>query len=112
MGIHSEFRISRSARKCPIRDDPAAGDQGSGAEGLQGSDGLGDEGGLLFDDGVVDGGAEALVEDLDAEQFGAGAGAVLVGAGDGDVEGQDLVGEPGESGLRIRNFYRGPPPGS
>lgn len=50
---------------------------------------------MLFDDGVIDGSAEAFVEDLDAEEFGTGGGAVFVGAGDGDVEGQDLVGIPG-----------------
>lgn len=86
----------------------AAGDQHGVAESLQGSNGLGDEGGLLFDDGVIDGGAETFVEDLDAEQFGTGAGAVLIGAGDGDIEGQDLIGEPG-SGWGSRTFYRGPP---
>ncbi len=57
--------------------------------------GAGDEGGLLLEDGVVDRGAETFVEDLDAEQLGRGGGAVLVGGGDGDVEGQDLVGVPG-----------------
>ena len=61
-------------------------------------DRAGDEGRLLLDDGVVDRGAEAFVEDLDAEQLGRGGGAVLVGAGDGDVEGQDLVGVPGLGG--------------
>jgi hypothetical protein len=78
--------------------DLAAGDHGRVAEGLQRGDGLGDKGGLLFDDGVIDRGAEALVEDLDPEQFGRRSGAVLVGAGNGDIEGQDLIGEPGESG--------------
>ncbi len=69
-------------------------DQSGFAHGLQGSDGTGDEGGLLFEDGVVDGEAEAFVEDFYAEQFGTGGGAVLVGHGAGDVEGQDLVGPP------------------
>lgn len=89
--------------------DLAAGNQHGVAESLQGSDGLGDEGGLLFDDGVIDGGAETFVEDLDAEQFGTGSGAVLIGAGDGDIEGQDLIGEPGSGKLGSRTFYRGRP---
>lgn len=35
--------------------------------------------GLLFDDGVIDRGAEAFVEDFDAVELGTGAGPVLVG---------------------------------
>ena len=62
---------------------------------LRSVDRAGNEGRLLLDDGVIDGSAEAFVEDFDAEQFGRGGGAVFVGAGDGDVEGQDLVGVPG-----------------
>jgi len=85
-----------------------SGDQGGVAQGLQGSDGLGHERGLLLDDGVIDGSAETLVEDLDPEQFGRSSGAVLVGAGDGDIKGQDLVGEPGESELS-NIFLLGPP---
>ena len=81
-----------------------SGDQDGVADGLQRGDRLGDEGGLLFDDGVVDGGAEAFVEDLDAEQFGRGGGSVLVGAGDGDVEGEDLVGIAGTA----RSFWGRP----
>ncbi len=50
---------------------------------------------------IIDGGAETFVEDLDAEQFGRDGGAVLVGSRDGDVEGQDLVTEPGQSGLLL-----------
>lgn len=50
---------------------------------------------LLLDDGVIDGSAKAFVQDLDAEQFGRGGRAILVGSGDGDIEGQDLIGEPG-----------------
>ena len=57
----------------------SASDQGGVAHGLQRGDGLGHEGGLLFDDGIVDGSAEAFVEDFHAEQFGRGAGPVLVG---------------------------------
>ena len=74
-----------------------SGDHLGGADGLQRGDGLGHEGRLLFDDGVIDGSAEAFVEDFDAEQFGGSGGAVFVGAGDGDIEGQDLVGIPGKS---------------
>lgn len=74
----------------------ASGDHRRVAHGLERRDGLGDESGLLFDDSVIDGGAEALVEDFDAEQLGAGGGSVLIGAGDGDVEGQapELLGGP------------------
>jgi hypothetical protein len=62
---------------------------------------------MLFDDGVIDGSAEAFVEDFDAEQFGPGGGSVFVGGGDGDVKGQDLISEPGESRLGIKNFLWG-----
>ena len=48
---------------------------------------------------VVDRGAKAFVQDLDAEQFGRGGSPVLVGGGDGDVEGQALVAVPGKSGF-------------
>ena len=51
--------------------------------------------GLHLGHGVVDRGSEAFVQDLDAEQLGRGGRSVFVGAGDGDVEGQDLVGVPG-----------------
>lgn len=74
-------------------------EQGGAADRLQRLDRAGDEGRLLLDDGVVDRGAEAFVEDLDPEELGTGGGAVLVGAGDGDVEGQDLVGVPGQGGF-------------
>jgi hypothetical protein len=57
----------------------------------------GDERGLLLEDGVIDRRAEAFVEDLDAEQFGGSGSAIFVGGGDGDVEGQALVGVPGKS---------------
>ena len=79
--------------------DLATRNQGRGADGLQRGDGLGHERCLLFDDGVIDGSAEAFVEDFDAEEFGTGGGAVFVGGGDGDIKGQDLISEPGESGL-------------
>jgi len=59
----------------------------------------GDEGRLHLKHGVIDGGAEAFVEDLDAEQLAAGGGAVFVGCGHGDVKGQSLVGVPGQSGF-------------
>ena len=44
---------------------------------------------------VIDRNAHTLVEDLQAEDLGRAHGAVLVGAGERDVEGQDLVGVPG-----------------
>ena len=59
---------------------------------LHGFDGAGDEGGRAFGDGVVDADSRSFVEDLDAEDLGRAHGAVFVGAGEGDVEGQDLVG--------------------
>ena len=67
------------------------------SDGLQGQDGAGDERGLLLEDRVINGGAEAFIEDLDPEQLRRGGGAVFVGGGDGDVEGQALIGVPGES---------------
>jgi len=63
--------------------------------GHQGLDGAGDEGGLLFRDRVVDGDAEAFVEDFDAEDLGGLGLALFVVGHQGDVEGQDLVGVPG-----------------
>ena len=44
----------------------------------------------------VDRRAEAFVQDLHAEDLAAGGGAILVGRGQGDVEGQDLVAVPGQ----------------
>ena len=63
--------------------------------GLERGDGAGDEGRLHLADRVVDTHAVALVQDLDPEQLRRGGGAVLVGRGQGDVKGQDLVGVPG-----------------
>ena len=80
-------------------DDRLAGIDLGGAAGLERRDSLGHKRCLLLDDGVVDGSAEALVEDLNAVELGRGAGAVLVGRGDGDIEGQDLIGEPGQRGF-------------
>jgi hypothetical protein len=51
--------------------------------------------GLLLEHGIIDREAEALVQDLDSEQFGRGGGAILVGAGAGDVKGRHLIGVPG-----------------
>jgi len=84
-----------------------AGDQGRGSDRLQGLDGAGHEGGLLFEHAVVDRKAEAFVQDFDAEEFRRGGGAVLVGHGAGDVEGQDLIGIPGQGGF-FESFL-GPP---
>ena len=61
-----------------------------------GLDVAGDEGGLHLGDRVVDRHAAAFVQDLDPEDLHAGGGAVFVGAGQGDVEGEDLVGVPGQ----------------
>ena len=62
-----------------------------GLHGLHGLDGAGDEGGLSFRDRVVHRDAGTFIQDLDAEDLAAGHGAVFVGPGEGDVEGQDLV---------------------
>jgi hypothetical protein len=88
----------------------ASGDQGRRAHGLERRDGLGDKRRLLLDDGVIDRRAETFVQDFYAEQFGGGGGAVLVGAGDGDIEGQDLIAEPGEGGFFFIFFIGGAPP--
>ena len=69
------------------------------SDGLQRQDGAGDEGRLLLEHRVVDRGAKAFVQDLDAEELGRGGGSVFVGGGDGDVEGQALVVVPGKSRL-------------
>lgn len=45
-------------------------------------------------DGVVDRNARSFVQDLAAEDLGAGQRAVFVRGGEGDVEGQDLVRVP------------------
>ena len=50
---------------------------------------------LHLGDGVVDGDAHTLVEELEAEDLGCAHGAVLICAGERDVEGQHLVGVPG-----------------
>ena len=65
--------------------------QRSPSDGLERRDRAGDESRLLLKHGVVDRGAKAFVEDLDAEQLGGGGGAVFVGRGQGDIKGQDLV---------------------
>jgi hypothetical protein len=46
------------------------------------------KGRLHLAEGVVDGGAPAFVEDLDAEDLGCRHGTVFVGTGDGDIEGR------------------------
>lgn len=91
-----------------------AANQRSRAYGLQRRDVAGDKRPLLLDDGVIDRGAKAFVEDFYAEEFGAGGGAVLVGAGQGDIEGQGLIGIPGKSGflsslfITARRAFLGP----
>lgn len=50
---------------------------------------------------VIDGDAHALVQDLEAVELGRAHGAILVGAGERDVEGQHLVGVPGRRELRV-----------
>ena len=59
----------------------------------------GHERGLHLEHGVIDRRPEAFVQDLDPKQFRRGGGAVFVGGGHGDVEGQGLVGIPGQGGL-------------
>ena len=104
----SSFRAGGERREELANPDHglASRDHGRVAHGLQRGDGLGHKRRLLFDDGVIDGSAEAFVEDFDAVEFGGGGGAIFVGGGDGDVKGQDLISEPGESGL-TRSFSRG-----
>jgi hypothetical protein len=55
----------------------------------------GDEGRLHLLDRVIDGHAGTFVQDLDAEDLHRGRRAHFVGAAEGDVEGQDLIGVPG-----------------
>ena len=82
--------------------------QGRASNRLERRDRAGDKGRLHLEHGVIDGGAEAFVQDLDAEQLAAGGGAVFVGRGHGDVEGQDLVGVPGQGGfLEALDFGQG-----
>jgi hypothetical protein len=57
-------------------------------------DGACDERGLLFADCIVDGDAGTFVENFYAEDLGRAHGTVFVGAGEGDVEGQDLIRVP------------------
>lgn len=62
----------------------------------------GNEGGLHLGDGVVDRYAGTFVQDFDAVDAHASGGADFVGAGQGDIEGQDLIREPGRS-----QFFQG-----
>ena len=64
-------------------------------DGLPGLDEAGDEGCLHLGHGIVDRHAGAFVQDLDAEDLHGRGCALFVGAGQGDVERQDLVGVPG-----------------
>ncbi len=84
------FSSGRRKRPSPATNGAAPGR----LHRLHRLDGAGDEGGLHFADRIVDGNALAFVEDLDAEDLGRAHGAVLVGAGEGDVEGQDLIAVP------------------
>jgi len=72
-------------------------DQVGASDGLEGQDGAGDKGRLLLEHRVVDRRAKTFVQDLDAKQFRRGGGPVFVGGGDRDIEGQALVGVPGQS---------------
>ena len=80
------IRPSRTREGCCARQDEETW------YSLHGFDGAGDEGGRAFGDGVVDADSRSFVEDLDAEDLGGAHRAVFVGAGERDVEGQDLVG--------------------
>jgi len=57
---------------------------------------MGDKGGLRLGDSVVERDAGAFIEDLDAQDLRSAHGPVLVGAGEGDVEGQHLVAVAGQ----------------
>jgi hypothetical protein len=67
--------------------------------GLPGLDEAGHEAGLHLGDRVIDRHAGAFIEDLDAGDLHGAGSALFVGAGQGDIEGQDLVGVPGRSFL-------------
>jgi len=67
--------------------------------GLPGLDRAGHEGCLHLGHGIVDGDSRAFVQDLDPVDLHRRAGAVLAGAGQGDVEGQDLIAVPGTGHL-------------
>ena len=54
-------------------------------------------------DHVIDRHALTFVEDLNAEDLGRAHRAVLVGAGERDVEGQDLVAIPGGRQFLVRS---------
>jgi hypothetical protein len=70
-----------------------------GADRLERRDRAGDEGRLHLKHRVIDGRSEAFVQDLHSEQFRRSGGAIFVGRGDRDIEGQSLVGVPGQSGF-------------
>ncbi len=83
---------SRRTTRPTLATQVAAPGRGHGLHGL---DAAGDEGGLHLADGIVNRNALTFVEDLDAEDLGRAHRAVLVGAGEGHVEGQDLIAVPG-----------------
>jgi hypothetical protein len=61
---------------------------------------------LHLADCVIDRRAPAFVEDFHAEDLGCSHCAVFVGAGDGDVEGQDLIGVPGRCQFLVAADFR------
>lgn len=89
---------AQERRKGECSLEACAADAALGLEraghGRHGLDGAGHEGGRGLGHGVIDGDAGSFVEDLNAEDLGRAHRAVLVGAGQGDVERQDLVGIP------------------
>ena len=73
------------------------GAEGAGVgrgNGLHGFDGACDKCRLHLADGIVDGDTLTFVEDFYAEDLGRAHGTVFVGAGEGDVERQDLIRVP------------------
>jgi hypothetical protein len=79
-----------------IKPQPYKEDADHVAGRLHRGDAAGDERRLHLAHRIVDRDAVAFVEDLHRIDLGGGSGAVLVGEGQGDVEGQDLIGVPGE----------------
>ena len=90
------FDGSKAGQRAKIPGLERAGDRRHGLNHT------GHEGGLHLRDCVIDGDAPAFVENLHAEDLGSAHGAVFVGARERDIEGQHLVGIPGQSQFIFR----------
>ena len=83
----------------------AAREMTTNTNSLPGLNEAGNERRLGFVDGVVDGGTVAGVQDLHSEDAHCGCRAHFVGAAEGHVEGQDLIGIPrGSCFFKGRHF--------